>query len=72
MDEDDEAHRRRQQEKARKRAPQHKYKNMLQQLADRKRDEIVIDLDDLATVRLVDKTCGTGFVLTAVLSMSGT
>ncbi|KAK0731800.1 MCM2/3/5 family-domain-containing protein [Lasiosphaeris hirsuta] len=47
MDEDDEAQARRQQEKARKRAPRHKYKDLLQELADRKIDEVVIDLDDL-------------------------
>lgn len=52
MDEDDDAAQRRLQEKARRRTPQHKYKDMLQQLADRKSDEICIDLDDLATVRL--------------------
>ncbi|KAL2016529.1 hypothetical protein VTK56DRAFT_3423 [Thermocarpiscus australiensis] len=47
MDQDDEAHQRRQQEKARRRTPQHKYKDMLQELADRKINEVVIDLDDL-------------------------
>lgn len=39
----------RQQAKER-RAPQYKYKNMLQQLSDRTIDEATIDLDDLATV----------------------
>ncbi|TPX16430.1 mini-chromosome maintenance complex protein 7 [Thyridium curvatum] len=48
MDEDDEAHQRRMQEKARRRAPQHKYRDMLQQLANRKIDEVCIELDDLA------------------------
>ncbi|KAK3694302.1 MCM2/3/5 family-domain-containing protein [Podospora appendiculata] len=47
MDEDDETQQQRLQEKARRRAPQHKYKDILQQLADRKANEIVIDLDDL-------------------------
>ncbi|KAK0733952.1 MCM2/3/5 family-domain-containing protein [Lasiosphaeria miniovina] len=47
MDEDDDAQQRRLRDKARKRAPQHKYKEMLQQLADRKLDQVVIDLDDL-------------------------
>lgn len=50
MDEDDEAHQRRMQEKARRRAPQHKYRDMLQQLANRKIDEVCIELDDLAAV----------------------
>ncbi len=50
MDEDDEAQARRQRDKERRRKPQHKYKEILQQLADRKIDEIVIDLDDLASV----------------------
>jgi DNA replication licensing factor MCM7 len=53
MDEDEDAQNRRQREKARKRLPQHKYKDTLQKLADRETDEIVIDLDDLATVSLV-------------------
>ncbi|KAK3329751.1 MCM2/3/5 family-domain-containing protein [Apodospora peruviana] len=47
MDEDDEAQERRRQEKARRRSPHHKYKEMLQDLADRKVNEVVIDLDDL-------------------------
>ncbi|KAK3335737.1 MCM2/3/5 family-domain-containing protein [Cercophora scortea] len=47
MDEDDETQQQRLQEKARRRVPQHKYKDILQQLADRKTNEIVIDLDDL-------------------------
>ncbi|EJT75478.1 DNA replication licensing factor mcm7 [Gaeumannomyces tritici R3-111a-1] len=49
MDEDDEAAQRRQQERARQKGPHYKYKEMLRQLADRKIDEVVIDLDDLAT-----------------------
>ena len=53
VDEDDEAEQRRIQERARKRLPQYKYKDMLQKLADRKVDELVIDLDDLATVRFL-------------------
>ncbi|KAL2694182.1 Mcm2-7 hexameric complex component [[Neocosmospora] mangrovei] len=36
------------QDKERQRAPHHKYKDMLQQLADRVIDEATIDLDDLA------------------------
>lgn len=50
MDDDDDAQTRRQREKARSRLPQYKYKDVLQKLADRQADEIVIDLDDLATV----------------------
>ncbi|KAJ9142117.1 DNA replication licensing factor MCM7 [Pleurostoma richardsiae] len=49
MDEDEDAQQRRQQEKARQRLPQYKYKDMLQKLADRQLDEVLIDLDDLAT-----------------------
>ncbi len=51
MDDDDEAGARRQQEKERRRTPQHKYKEVLQQLADRTLDEITVDLDDLHAVR---------------------
>ena len=52
MDDDDEqAGQRRQQEKERRKTPQLKYKLQLQQLADRTVDEIIIDLDDLSTVR---------------------
>ncbi|KAK4165773.1 DNA replication licensing factor mcm7 [Cladorrhinum sp. PSN259] len=49
MDEDDdgEQQRRRAQDKAQKRAPRHKYKDMLQELADRKTNEAVIELDDI-------------------------
>ncbi|KAI6522277.1 hypothetical protein MCOR10_005682 [Pyricularia oryzae] len=49
MDEDDEAAQRRQQKKARQKGPRHKYRDLLQELADRKVDEVVIDLDDLAS-----------------------
>ncbi|RGP62847.1 minichromosome maintenance 7 cell division control 47 [Fusarium longipes] len=48
MDEDGQDANQRQQAKER-RAPQYKYKNMLQQLSDRTIDEATIDLDDLAT-----------------------
>ncbi|CAK7223986.1 DNA replication licensing factor MCM7 [Sporothrix curviconia] len=47
VDETDEAAERRAQEKAARRKPQHKYRDMLQKLADRKIDEVTIDLDDL-------------------------
>ncbi|KYK58214.1 DNA replication licensing factor mcm7 [Drechmeria coniospora] len=46
-DESEETSRRRQQEKERRRSPHHKYKDTIQQLADRVIDEITIDLDDL-------------------------
>ncbi len=52
MDEDDNAQQQRQREKSKNRAPQHKYKDMLQELADRKLNEVVIDLDDLHSVRI--------------------
>lgn len=40
------------QDKDRRRAPHYKYKDMLQQLADRVIDEATIDLDDIAIVRI--------------------
>ncbi|CAK7264884.1 DNA replication licensing factor MCM7 [Sporothrix epigloea] len=46
-DESNELAERRAQEKVARRQPQHKYLDMLQKLADRKIDELVIDLDDL-------------------------
>ncbi|KKP07534.1 minichromosome maintenance protein 7 (cell division control protein 47) [Trichoderma harzianum] len=49
MDEDDQTRQRRQEERAKRKTPQHKYNNMLQLLADRKIDEFAIDLNDLAT-----------------------
>lgn len=50
MDEDEQTSNRRRQEKEKRRTPQHKYKDMLQQLADRTIDEVTVELDDLATV----------------------
>lgn len=50
MDEHQSAERRRQ-EKERRREPHHKYKDVLQELADRTANEIVIDLDDVHSVR---------------------
>lgn len=47
MEDDDGANERRRRDKERSRKPQHKYKDMLQNLADRKVNEILIDLDDL-------------------------
>ncbi|PNP49257.1 hypothetical protein THARTR1_09972 [Trichoderma harzianum] len=49
MDEDDQTRQRRQEERAKRKTPQHKYSDMLQLLADRKIDEFAIDLDDLVT-----------------------
>ncbi|KAM5351694.1 hypothetical protein ACJ41O_004417 [Fusarium nematophilum] len=48
MDEDEQDEGSRRQDKERRRAPQFKYKDMLQHLADRTLDEATIDLDDLA------------------------
>ena len=45
---DDEAQEQRARDKARSRIPQHKYRDLMQELADRKIDEVMIDLDDLA------------------------
>mgnify|MGYP005989425809 CR=1 FL=1 len=50
MDEDDESGERRRQEKEARRTPQHKYRLLLQKLADRTIDELTIDLDDVAAV----------------------
>lgn len=50
MDEDDGEEERRRQERADKKKPYHKYRNMMRQLADRKIDEVLIDLDDVAQV----------------------
>lgn len=50
MDEDAESVGRRRQERQRQKEPQHKYMDLLQKLANRLIDEIIIDLDDLATV----------------------
>lgn len=50
MDEDDEAQHQRLREKARRRTPQYKYKDMLQQVKDRKLGEVLVDLDELASV----------------------
>lgn len=46
MDDDDETGERRRQ--AKQQGPQYKYKQRLQDLADRKTDEITVDLDDVA------------------------
>ncbi|KAI1843303.1 hypothetical protein JX265_007777 [Neoarthrinium moseri] len=49
MDEDDDAHEQRRRQKAAQRQPQHKYAERMQQLADRTADEVLIELDDLAS-----------------------
>ena len=49
MDEDDNAQQRRRREKPQKEVPRHKYRDMLQDLADRNLSEVVVDLDDLAS-----------------------
>lgn len=68
MDEDDQTRQRRQEERAKRKTPQHKYNDMLQLLADRKIDEFAIDLDDLATVSWSGKAASlrNAQVLTAV------
>lgn len=50
MDEEDDTGDRRRRDKEQRRTPNHKYKEMMQKLADRIIDEIVLDLEDLATV----------------------
>lgn len=50
MDEDDEEEERRRQERADKKKPYHKYKDIMRQLANRKIDEVLIELDDIAQV----------------------
>ncbi|KAH6847493.1 MCM2/3/5 family-domain-containing protein [Chaetomium sp. MPI-CAGE-AT-0009] len=49
MDEDDNAQQQRRREKPQKQGPRHKYRDMLQNLADRKISEVVVDLDDLSS-----------------------
>lgn len=48
---DDDAQEQRRRQRAQRRVPQHKYVDILQELADRKTDEIEVDLDDLYNVR---------------------
>ncbi|ORY57468.1 MCM2/3/5 family-domain-containing protein [Pseudomassariella vexata] len=47
MDEDDEAHEQRRKQRAAPKLPTHKYADMLQKLADRALDEVLIELDDI-------------------------
>lgn len=51
MDEDDEGENSRRQDAASKQ-PYHKYKEIMRKLADRKIDEVLIDLDDVQQVPL--------------------
>ncbi|KAI1652909.1 DNA replication licensing factor mcm7 [Daldinia decipiens] len=48
MDEDDEAHERRRREKATAKLPKHKYADLMQKLADRAIDKVLIELDDVS------------------------
>lgn len=50
MDEDDEAHERRRKDRAAAKQPKHKYADLMQKLADRTIDELLIELDDVAAV----------------------
>jgi DNA replication licensing factor MCM7 len=50
-DDDEEGQSARRKTKTQAKEPSHKYKDLLQKVADRYEDEITIDLDDLAKVR---------------------
>lgn len=52
MDQDDESHERRRKERATSKLPKHKYADIMQKLADRSIDEVLIELDDVAAVCL--------------------
>lgn len=56
MDEDDEDENRRRQASVASKQPYHKYRDIMRQLADRKIDEVLIDLDDLQQVILPLRT----------------
>lgn len=49
-DDDDEEETRRRAEREAKKQPYHKYKEIMRRLADRKIDEVLIELDDLQQV----------------------
>lgn len=51
MDDDNDDEELQRQERADRKKPYHKYKDLMQQLADRKIDEVLVDLDDVAQVR---------------------
>ncbi|RYO98601.1 hypothetical protein DL766_000964 [Monosporascus sp. MC13-8B] len=48
MDQDDETHEQRQRQRETAKQPKHKYADMMQKLADRTIDEVLIELDDVA------------------------
>lgn len=50
MDEDDNAQELRRRQKASQKQPKHKYGELMQQLADRTSDEVLVELDDIASV----------------------
>lgn len=50
MDDDSEDEERRRQERANKKKPYHKYRDIMRQLADRKIDQVLVELDDVAQV----------------------
>lgn len=50
MDDDEDEEERRRQERVDRKKPYHKYKELMQQLANRKTDEVLIDLDDVVQV----------------------
>lgn len=50
MDDDNEEEELQQQERADRKKPYHKYKDLMQQLANRKIDEVLVDLDDVNQV----------------------
>lgn len=54
-DEDDNAHEQRRRQKAAQKGPKHKYDEVMQRLADRSVDEILVELDDVASVCDMDK-----------------
>ncbi|KAI0910524.1 DNA replication licensing factor mcm7 [Ustulina deusta] len=49
MDDDDDAHEQRRRDKTASKQPTHKYIDMMQKLADRSIDEVLVELDDLVT-----------------------
>lgn len=57
MDDDDDAHERRRRDKAASKQPTHKYIDMMQKLADRSIDEVLVELDDLVTASLLLFRC---------------
>lgn len=58
MDDDNEDEDRRRQERANRKKPYHKYKDLMQQLANRDIDEVLIELDDIAQVCMASSAHG--------------